>query len=437
MGKLLKGGLILRSLAEKPSDKDRLAEFMHHAFEENGDWHDTPFTAWINELLNTHPMMSLEHVWCIVDPANDGKIVSGVFLIPQVWRYEDIELSVGRPEIVGTLPEYRRRGLVRELFHVLHDYSEKQGQLLQVITGIPHFYRQFGYGFAVELGSRGQIPLSAIPKLGKDHKSKFSLRPAEEADIPSLVAIDAYEAKSFLLSAVHDETMWRYDLLQRDTKSAISYETFMILNEAEVAVGYISISRNLNSDTSINIWRWVIGENANYLETFEDILRALKDKYQAENSSIVALDIPSSINPVVVQLMKRNRGMYVSSRMYAWYLRIPDHVAFINAISPVLERRLIGSSARGYTGNLRINFYQSDDLLIEFRAGKIADVRMTSEKGNPDARFPFDTWLNIVFGANSEAEIQRVLPDTMSTAESAVLLEILFPKKQSAIYAIS
>lgn len=437
MGKLLKGGLILRSLAENPSDKERFAEFMHKAFEEEGEWQESPFTAWINELLNTHPMMSLEHVWCIVDPANKGKIVSGLFLIPQVWRYEDIEIPVGRPEIVGTLPEYRRRGLVRELFNVLHEYSEQQGDLLQVITGIPHFYRQFGYAFAVELGSRGQIPLSSIPKLDKDKIATYTFRPAVEADIPLVVAMDEYEAKSFLLSAVHNETIWRYDFLGRDAKSALAIETLMVINQSDEVVGYLSISKNLNSKTAINIWRWVIGENANYIETFQDILRALKHKYQAENEAIVALDIPSTINPVIVKMMKRQRGMYTSERMYAWYLRVPDHVKFIKAISPVLERRLVGSPARAYTGKLRIDFYQKEDLLIEFQSGKVTNVQMTSEKGKADAGFPFNTWLNVVFGANTESEINQVLPDSMTSAEASVLLEILFPKKQSSSFAIA
>jgi hypothetical protein len=34
-------------------------------------------------------------------------------LISQIWAYEGIPFGVGRPELVGTLPEYRNRGLVR------------------------------------------------------------------------------------------------------------------------------------------------------------------------------------------------------------------------------------------------------------------------------------------------------------------------------------
>ena len=36
---------------------------------------------------------------------------------------------VGRPEAVGTRPEYRRRGLVRAQFEVIHAWSAERGEL--------------------------------------------------------------------------------------------------------------------------------------------------------------------------------------------------------------------------------------------------------------------------------------------------------------------
>lgn len=437
MGKLLSGGLILRSLAENPKDVERFPEFMFNAFEEEGDWQESSFVAWNRDLLTTHPMMSLEHVWCVVDPAANGKIVSGLYLIPQMWRYEGIEIPVARPEIVGTLPDYRRRGLVRELFNVLHEYSEKSGDLLQAITGIPYFYRQFGYGFAVDLGSRGQIPFHAIPDSGKDETAKFSLRPATETDIPHLLALDEYAAKSVLLYTMRDDKMWRYEMIGRNKEAMRYVETLMVVNQDDEAVGYILLTPNDGSNNATRIRAWVIGEQSNYLETFEDILRALKAKYESLKDKIFALDMVDNIHPVIVKLMKRKYGMYTNARAYAWYLRIPDHVAFIRKITPLLEQRLSESIIHNYSGRLRINFYEREDLLLRFESGKIIEVCMTDEEGHPDARFPFDSWMNVLFGESSETEVQRILPETMSTAESAILLEILFPKKKSSLNPIA
>ena len=70
-------------------------------------------------------------------------------LISQTWTYDGIAFGVGRPELVGTAPAYRRRGLVRTQFEVLHQRSAERHERLQAITGIPWYYRQFGYEMAL------------------------------------------------------------------------------------------------------------------------------------------------------------------------------------------------------------------------------------------------------------------------------------------------
>ena len=88
----------------------------------------------------------------------DGGLVSVVALAEQV----------GRPELVGTLPEFRNRGLIRAQMDILHQWSAERGQPVQAITGIPFFYRQFGYEMALPLqGGRSGFepnmpPLSLI-----------------------------------------------------------------------------------------------------------------------------------------------------------------------------------------------------------------------------------------------------------------------------------
>src|SRR5260370_563284 len=89
----------------------------------------------------------------LVEDTRNGAIVSSINLINQTWSYEGIPFKVGRPELVGTLPDYRQRGLIRKQFEVLHAWSAERGQKLQAITGIPFYYRQFGYEFAVSMGS--------------------------------------------------------------------------------------------------------------------------------------------------------------------------------------------------------------------------------------------------------------------------------------------
>ena len=42
-----------------------------------------------------------------------------------------MELAAGLPELVGTHPDYRRGGLVKEEFGVLRRWSKERGHLMQ------------------------------------------------------------------------------------------------------------------------------------------------------------------------------------------------------------------------------------------------------------------------------------------------------------------
>ena len=62
-----------------------------------------------------------------------------------------LELAAGQVEFVATASEYEGRGLVRALMAWAHERSAAQGHDLQVMIGIPYFYRLFGYEYAVDI----------------------------------------------------------------------------------------------------------------------------------------------------------------------------------------------------------------------------------------------------------------------------------------------
>ncbi len=66
-------------------------------------------------------------------------------------------------EMVVTHPDYRRRGLVRALIERFHRVTAERGFDLCFIEGIPYYYRQFGYTYAVDHRSYDALAASAIP----------------------------------------------------------------------------------------------------------------------------------------------------------------------------------------------------------------------------------------------------------------------------------
>jgi len=143
-------GLVLRWAT--PADSEAIARF-------NGRIHGdgeapNPFVVgYTRDLISDgHPTVGPGNFSLVEDTRDGDKVVSSLCLIPQTWTYAGIPFGVGRPEIVGTDPAYRRRGLVRAQMEVAHARSAALGHLVQGITGIPWYYRQFGYEYALALG---------------------------------------------------------------------------------------------------------------------------------------------------------------------------------------------------------------------------------------------------------------------------------------------
>jgi hypothetical protein len=125
---------------------------------------------------------------------------------------------------------------------------------------------------------------------------------------------------------------------------------------------------------------------------------------------------------------------FVHPTNYAWYIRVVDLVKLIYDLKPVLEQRLKGSLANSFTGQLHINFYRRDGLLIKFENGCITDVSNEAPAiGKDEAAFPYDMFLNVVFGHRTVSDLNAVLPDAAADRKATILLEVLFPKKSSWI----
>ena len=103
-------------------------------------------------MSGTHPLMGPGDFALVEDQSKPhNPLVACTCLWRHTWEYEGIPFAMGRPEIVASDPAYRHRGLIRALFELIHARSEAEGHLVQAITGIPYFYRLFGYEYALDL----------------------------------------------------------------------------------------------------------------------------------------------------------------------------------------------------------------------------------------------------------------------------------------------
>jgi hypothetical protein len=125
---------------------------------------------------------------------------------------------------------------------------------------------------------------------------------------------------------------------------------------------------------------------------------------------------------------------------YAWYLRVPDLIDFLQHIGPVLVDRLSRSAYRGHTGEVKITFYRHG-LRLVFEKGRLSGIEPwspTPKAHSGDAAFPDLTFLQLVFGYRSLDELDYAFMDCGWKNDAAYgLINALFPKAPSEVWPIS
>jgi GNAT superfamily N-acetyltransferase len=432
-------GLILRR--STPADADALAELDSRILSDEGPDHpDERVGAWVRDLLSgDHPTFNVDD-FTIVEDARAGRIVSTLNLISQTWTYDGIPFGVGRPELVATLPEYRNRGLVRAQFQAIHEWSAARGHLAQAITGIPWFYRQFGYEMGLAL-SGGRIGyLLHIPKLQDGEAEPCRLRPANEADLPFIQDVYEHASKRNLIACARDERLWRYEVFGKHEKNANRLEMRIIDSADGEPIGYLAHATRL--------WRTMMPANffelkpgASWLAVAPSVMRYLqatgelyasRDKKPFDSFAFWL----GGDHPVYHAAADR---LPVLRKPYAWYMRVPELSGFLRHIAPVLERRLASSELTGFTGEVKISFYRSG-LRLGFQHGCLSvseSWRPTpAERGT--AAFPDLTFLQLLFGYRSLEELRHAFADCwVDSDEIGALLQALFPKRHSDVWPVA
>ncbi|KAA3644905.1 MAG: GNAT family N-acetyltransferase [Chloroflexi bacterium] len=433
--------LILRR--SSPADADALADFNSRVHSDDG-WEqpENHLEDWTRDLLTKpHPTFSPDD-FTIVEDTQTGKIVSTSNLISQTWSYAGVEFGVGRPELVGTHPDYRNRGLIREQFEVLHQWSAERGEKVQVITGIPWYYRLFGYEMTVDLdGGRSGSPHLA-PKLKDDEEEPFKVRPADESDLEFIAETYEHGLVRQLLGVSRDAAMWKYELNGRSMGSTSHYELSVIENADGESVGFL-VHPPAIWGSALRVIAYELRPGMSWLAVTPSVLRYLK----ATGEEIAAKDDKQKFNAYRF-VFGRWHPVYDAARHYllekqppyAWYIRVADIPDFLQHISPVLEERLADSIAVGYTGELKLNFYR-DGVKLDFEKGKIKAVEPWKPVDRSySAAFPDKTFLHLLFGHRTFEELEYAYTDcfTRSNAPDArPLLEILFPPEYSHPWGIA
>ena len=264
--------------------------------------------------------------WLVGDA--DGRVESTLALFDSPFRVGAARFPAGQIEFVATAEEARGKGLVRSQLDEIHTRSAAAGHLLQLIVGIPYFYRQFGYSYAIPQQAYQMVP-ETVALTGGDWRP----RPAAVADLPAIVKAQAEVQIEADVAAHHTEQLWRWLL------ASPNYDVVIAEHRDQVAMGRIYV----DGDTAL------LGD---VVAPTRAALHALVGHARELESTVAVVHRPASL----LTAMLAGLGQTVNEHGW-YYVRVPSEAALLEALRPELDSRLARSALDGFTGRFMLSTY--------------------------------------------------------------------------------
>jgi hypothetical protein len=445
-------GLVLRW--SQPDDVERVAAVVSEVFGSDERPSESDRKAVFQSFHPNYPHGG-PNDWAIVEHLPTGQLVSATALMNQTWTYDGIPFGVGHPEAVVTRRAYRDRGLVRAIFELLHARSAARGQLIQTIDGIPFYYRQFGYEYALESFGGRRVYWSAVDaEKVAETDEPYCLRDATTEDIPQLTRLHMQEQSDSLVSAQVDETYWRWVLDRengQDHTTDYGWRPLLIVDtQTNTSIGIVVLrdGYHWSDHNALAIISLATEASVPLRPIMPSVLRGLK-------RLLPTLSKPTAGDPPLrlLFLLGREHPVYnaidanlvtPSRRPYAWYVRVPNLADFVTRIAPALERRLAASPFAGQSFSLDVSFYRGL-LKLAFENGRLTTAEEhTSRRGLPPGEtsgasvaMQRNQFVQLVFGYRSLEELRDTFPDVNIGDEQFHIVSALFPKRFSRPLLVS
>jgi hypothetical protein len=386
----------------------------------------------LRRLIEKMPGFGRELNYYIRD-TDSGKIVSSLNAIPSVWAYNGIPINNLELGFVGTLEEYRKRGLIRKLYYKYFEKQFHRGRYhISNIQGIPYFYRQFGYDFLIPDWRQVFLRPNQIPVLPPDKKPdwmRLSIRPATKSNLNDIITLYDKLSTGLLVSTIRDRTLW--ELQEKIRKDfAKDFSTYVVKRGTEV-LGYFRLVLRENKKEPENSYLNVMESSISGIDGVRRTLEFLRSHCIELGFHRIAFSGATTSNLSRIGLDLGGQ----MSRGWKHQLRIRDMVHFLKRIRPALQKRLRNTMFAGLTQEVTINTYRHR-YVLDFQSGKIKDIKDLGvhEDGKYlDFRTPPNDFVRLLLGQYSPEELSHQDMDFIIQGPAKSLIATLFPKQESFI----
>ena len=362
-----------------------------------------------------HPEMKNEHFFML----KKGKqVVAGLVLLPQTWEIGGVRVKVAEMGCVGTNPEFRRKRLQWILNDKFDEYARENGFDLCVLAGIPYFYRQFGYQYAVGLDYSTLIDVKKIP----DYGSKLETRVTKETDIPVMDEILKKTQDKYFVMSLRPQGIWE---MQQKT-GTYGGEPFlgMSLLKQDKLIGYY---RYVEDQKKSTLYIRELGFNDEI--PVEQIGNKLK-KHAVEKGLEKVKTAIAHTDQLAEYLVEIGGEI---NTPYAWQIKPLDLFGLMQKMKPAFENRLAESQFKGLTKTLAFNFFKFV-VKMEIKEGEIKNIEKYYGEESRTLGFNPYAFIQLITGYKDWQELATSYSDFWVRDGLDDLVDVLFPKGSGYIH---
>jgi predicted N-acetyltransferase YhbS len=378
--------------------------------------------AWVEDLLDGHPSVTPDD-FLVAEDSTSGRVVASLVGLRQDWSLAGVRLPVAQIELVGTAPEHRGNRLTERLFTALHQRFAADGVPVQMIEGIPYFYRRLGYDYALANDGAPVVPAAAL-LAGDDPSTSggLTVRAADAADADALADVDWQVADGDALTCPRDGVVWQYEIAGRRPDDLVRRAVAVLTDGFEVH-GYLVHGARLSAAGELAVFAafckhrtdWPRAASAMY-----EHLNHVGQKY-ATSGERPFTGVRPYLNPDHPLVRLGPPG--VPRRPRGWYVRAQDPAALLVRLEPLLRARWNAAGLRWPEPTMTIDTYGRAARLT-FVDGELSTVTAGRGAVSPStdptthAAIPPTALLYLLLG-------HRTLPDVLDAWPDCVLRDRL------------
>ena len=295
---------------------------------------------------------------------SDGRVVATAGLLTASLRLDSVVLPVGQPEFIATDPEYQGHGLARRLLQMVHDWSATRHDLVQVVAGVPYFYRQHGYTYGLVKPVAIEVP----PEHRVGWPEGWMVRPADTGDIGRIRELQALAQGQADVALPFTDNLW---------------PSFLHTTAAPLLVGIrdgrVEAVARLRVKPGVPVQVQALAvSNGAVLAGVRAILADAQARYP--DATLVVVEREGSPVRAVAPASARPAGRR------AWlYPRVPSLPRLLSVLVPVLDERLARSCFAEESLDMTISLYR-ESVGLRIERGRVAAV-----SSGPGVHEPGDT----------------------------------------------